>query len=281
MDIMKISAFTPDAAQGAAGGNPAGVVFVDSMPDEARMLSVASGLGYSETAFLLPLDDGWRVRYFAPRQEVPFCGHATIALGAALGRRFGAGIYPLALNHARITVEAMAAGDTGWAAALQSPPTRTRLLPDGYIRAVLDEFGLTAADLDHRLPVRLIHGGANHMVVALASRRRLSQLGYHFARGAALQAEQSLVTFSFIHAETDTRFHARNFFAIGGAYEDPATGAAAAALAGYLREIHWLEAGTIEITQGEDMGRPSLIRASFDAEPGGSVRVAGLTAPIV
>ena len=259
MDIMKISAFTPDAAQGAAGGNPAGVVFVDSMPDEARMLSVASGLGYSETAFLLPLDDGWRVRYFAPRQEVPFCGHATIALGAALGRRFGAGIYPLALNHARITVEAMAAGDTGWAAALQSPPTRTRLLPDGYIRAVLD---------------------ANHMVVALASRRRLSQLGYHFARGAALQAEQSLATFSFIHAETDTRFHARNFFAIGGAYEDPATGAAAAALAGYLREIHWLEAGTIEIIQGEDMGRPSLIRAAFDVEPGGSVRVSGLTAPI-
>ena len=48
--------------------------------------------------------DGWRVRYFAPEIEVPFCGHATIALGAVLGERFGEGRYKLYLNDSEISV---------------------------------------------------------------------------------------------------------------------------------------------------------------------------------
>ncbi|WP_449221066.1 PhzF family phenazine biosynthesis protein [Tistrella mobilis] len=289
--VLKIAAFTSDTTD-ADGGNPAGVVFADSWPSEAEMLAVARAVGYSETAFAVPDLPGpdlprsgtagsWRVRYFAPRQEVPFCGHATIALGAALGARMGAGVYDLTLNAGRITVEAIPDGDgDGWAAALTSPPTWTRLPPADYVARVLAEFGLGEGDLDPHLPVRLIHAGANHLVVALKDRRRLSQLGYAFARGAALQAEQSLATFLFVTAESRTRFHARNPFAIGGVYEDPATGAAAAALAGYLRDIRWLEEGAIEVVQGEDMGRPSLIHASFGPEPGSPIRISGLTAPI-
>ena len=88
--VLKIAAFTRTTTD-ADGGNPAGVVFADSWPSEAAMLAVAKAVGYSETAFAVPDQSGggWRVRYFAPRQEVPFCGHATIALGAALAvKRF-------------------------------------------------------------------------------------------------------------------------------------------------------------------------------------------------
>ncbi|MEJ1976900.1 MAG: PhzF family phenazine biosynthesis protein [Acetobacteraceae bacterium] len=56
------------------------------------------------------------------------------------------------------------------------------------------------------------------------------------------------------YAETPRRFQVRNPFASGGVYEDPATGAAAAAFAGYLRAIGWPHGGSIEIVQGEDMG---------------------------
>lgn len=55
------------------------------MPAEDEMLAIAKEVGYSETAFLVKQADGWRVRYFAPAREVPFCGHATTALGAAKG----------------------------------------------------------------------------------------------------------------------------------------------------------------------------------------------------
>ena len=85
MNVLKLAAFS----QNGQGGNPAGVAFCDEMPSDAEMMKVAKEVGYSETAFLVkrPQGDGWRVRYFAPELEVPFCGHATIALGAALGER--------------------------------------------------------------------------------------------------------------------------------------------------------------------------------------------------
>jgi predicted PhzF superfamily epimerase YddE/YHI9 len=68
------------------------------------MRRIATEVGYSETAFAMPQGDAWRVRYFSPESEVPFCGHATIALGAALALAHGNGVYRLHLNSADITV---------------------------------------------------------------------------------------------------------------------------------------------------------------------------------
>jgi hypothetical protein len=66
-------------------------------PDEA-LQRIAAEVGFSETAFAAPQDDNWRVRYFAPTMEVPFCGHATIALGVALTLRQGNDGFTLTLN---------------------------------------------------------------------------------------------------------------------------------------------------------------------------------------
>ena len=118
MTVQRIAAFSKDGH----GGNPAGVVISEKLPDEQEMQTLAAEIGYSETAFAAPSADGWRVRYFAPAMEVPFCGHATIALGAALASSYGAGIFNLQLNDARITVEGEKNGN-GLFAALQSPPT--------------------------------------------------------------------------------------------------------------------------------------------------------------
>ncbi len=73
MDVQRIAAFS----DGPVGGNPAGVVLCDALPPAERMQAVAAEVGYSETAFAAPVGDDWRVRYFAPAIEVPFCGHAT------------------------------------------------------------------------------------------------------------------------------------------------------------------------------------------------------------
>ena len=80
MDVQRIAAFS----DGPSGGNPAGVVLCDALPAAVRMQAIAAEVGFSETVFAAPAGGGWRVRYFAPEIEVPFCGHATIALGAAL-----------------------------------------------------------------------------------------------------------------------------------------------------------------------------------------------------
>jgi PhzF family phenazine biosynthesis protein len=80
MKVERIAAF----ADGEVGGSPAGVVICDVLPDAIAMQALATEIGYSETVFAAPSEENWRVRYFAPEVEVDFCGHATIALGAAL-----------------------------------------------------------------------------------------------------------------------------------------------------------------------------------------------------
>ena len=87
--------------------------------------------------------------------------------------------------------------------------------------------------------------------------------------------KENLVTVLLGYVESEQIFHTRNAFASGGVFEDPATGAATAALAGYLRDINWPHAQRVDVVQGEDMGSKSLISASFTDEPGTSIRVAG------
>ena len=268
--ILRIAAFS----DGDAGGNPAGVWIGESLPPADEMQRLAHAVGYSETAFAEPQGKGWRVRYFSPASEVPFCGHATIALGAALARRDGDGVYALALNDGDITVEGRREGGRV-AAALQSPPTWSRPAAPELVADALLLFGYHAADLDPRIPPGFAHAGANHLVLALASRDRLAAMRYDLEAGRALMAQHGLTTIVLAWAETPQRFHTRNPFAIGGVYEDPATGAGTAALAGYLRDLGWPHGGAIDVVQGEDMGMRSLLHAEMGAEKGRSIRVSG------
>lgn len=270
MDVLKIAAF----ADGEGGGNPAGVAIGDALPGEAEMRRVAAEVGFSETAFAAPAGAGWRVRYFSPEAEVPFCGHATIALGAALAMQRGDGVYTLALNEATITVEGRRAGGV-LSAALQSPPTRSRPAPPELAAAALELFGYGPGELDPRIPPALVHAGADHLALALGSRAALAAMRYDMAAGRALMRREGLVTIVLAYAESPQRFHTRNPFAFGGVYEDPATGAATAALAGYLRDLGWPHGGAIEVVQGEDMGVRSRLRAEIPPAPGSSIRVSG------
>ena len=186
MTLYRLSAFS----DGARGGNPAGVHIGDTLPDDAGMQRIAADLGFSETAFAAPITGGWRVRYFAPMGEVPFCGHATLAL---------------------------------------------------------------------------------------RSRADLARMAYDFETGRRLMLEHGLVTIALVHAGGVRHFDVRNAFASGGVAEDPATGAAAAAFAGYLRDLGWPHGGAVEILQGHDMGAPSRLHVGIGPGSGESVRVSGAT----
>jgi PhzF family phenazine biosynthesis protein len=270
MNVERIAAF----ADGEVGGNPAGVVVCAVLPEAIAMQTLAAEVGYSETVFAAPSDENWRVRYFAPKVEVDFCGHATIALGAALALRYGDGTFRLQLNNAKITVEGRRAGST-MTAALQSPPTRSELASSRLVAEALALFAYSHADLDERIPPAIANAGANHLVLALKSRERLSAMRYELDAGRTLTKAEGIGTISLIYAETPQLFHVRNPFPIGGVYEDPATGAAAAALAGYLRNLGWPHGGAIEIVQGEDMGVRSRLHAQIPSTLGASIRVSG------
>ena len=270
MKVQRISAFS----DGEQGGNPAGVVICGVLPDAAEMQAVAAEVGYSETAFAAPIEGGWRVRYFAPEREVPFCGHATIALGAALALEQGDGVFALSLNQAQITVEGRRNGAT-IAAALQSPPTRSAPAPADLVADALALFAYLRDDLDPAIPPAIAEAGARHLVLALRSRALLRAMTYDLSAGRRLMIGADVVTIILVYAETPRRFHTRNPFASGGVYEDPATGAATAAFAGYLRDLHWPHGGAIDIVQGEDMGMRSRLRAEIPPARGATIRVSG------
>ncbi len=273
MDVLRVAAF----CDGAHGGNPAGVVVADSFVDDTCMQAIAAEVGYSETVFAVPVGhdgNGWRARYFSPETEVPFCGHATIALGAALARRYGDGVFKLQLNHAQITVEGRRDGALMWA-ALQSPLTRSQAAAHETVAEALALFGYAQSDLDPRIPPAIAHGGADHLVLALKTRAALAAMRYDLDAGRRLMHRKRWVTIMLAHAESHQRFHTRNPFASGGVYEDPATGAATAAFAGYLRDIGWPHNGVIDIVQGEDMGQGSRLKAEIPTAAGQSIRVSG------
>lgn len=278
MNILRIAAFS----DGSKGGNPAGVVLLDQAVTQQEMAKVAADVGYSETAFAVARHGStrkWRVRYFSPESEVPFCGHATIALGAALGERFGAGTFDLTLNDAEITVDAKGHG-TGMHAALTSPPTHSQQTSENELRDALSLLNLSENDLDTRLAPARIHGGADHIVLTLKSREKLAKMDYDLDRGRVVMRHHGLVTIMLVFIEADQTFIVRNAFASGGVLEDPATGAAAAAFAGYLRDQNWPHGGQFLIRQGEDMNAPSVINVTMDDIQGAPVRVSGDTRTI-
>lgn len=276
LDVERWTAFTEDPA----GGNPAGVVVADTQPDRGTMQRIAAEVGYSETAFLVPEGPGrWWCRYFAPAAEVPFCGHATIASGVALAT--GDPALERAVLSTSVGDVAVAMDRAGPAvrAELTSPAADVAPLDDADLDALLTCFGWDRDALDAALPPAVGFGGARHPVLALRDRAILAAMDYGFDALRDLMAANDWTTIQVVHREDPATFHARDPFPVGGVVEDPATGAAAAALGAYLRGRGDLPPdGRLVVHQGVDMGRPSLLHV--DASGTGGIRVAGTAVPI-
>src|SRR3954463_1632474 len=188
MTVLRIAAFS----DGNRGGNPAGVWIGDALPPASRMQAIAAEVGFSETAFAAPEAAAWRVRYFSPLCEVPFCGHATIALGAALALQYGDRTFKLKLNRADISVAGRRDGQT-IAAALQSPPTRSAPVDPLLQADLLQLLNYSIDDLDLKIAPAKIHGGADHAVLALKTRDALARMTYDFMLGRDLMEGAGLV----------------------------------------------------------------------------------------
>ena len=273
-EILRYAAFTdrPD------GGNPAGVVLDASGLDDAEMQRIAAEVGYSESAFVTAADgDALDVRYFSPLAEVPFCGHATIATGVAWGDRNGPGVLRLSTRAGLVELE-VREGDGGPpVATLVSVEPRTAPLLD--LPELLAALGWREDELDPALPPRIAYAGAYHPVIAVAASERLADLDYDFDRLAALMAARDWTTVQLVHRSDPEVFRSRNPFPPGGVVEDPATGAAAAAFGGYLRELGLIDPpAEITLHQGIELGRPSLLRVEIPVV--GGIRVSGAAVPM-
>ncbi len=263
-EVLRYSAFTDDPD----GGNPAGVVLDATGMDAAEMQRIATRVGYSETAFLLPRGGSRRsfgVRYFTPEVEVPFCGHATIAAAVALARRDGPSALELDAPAGLLTVGTQADGDGRLLATLESVAPSVEDVDVASLEAALEALHWDSSDLDPGLPPRVAFAGARHLILAAGTRERLADLDYDYDALAVVARGLALITVALVWRKDRLTFHARNPGPSVGILEDPATGAAAAALGAYLVSLGELSPpARFTVHQGEDMGRPSLLLVELD-----------------
>ncbi|MER7175200.1 PhzF family phenazine biosynthesis protein [Streptomyces mesophilus] len=272
-EILRYTAFSSDPA----GGNPAGVVLDATGLTDAEMLAIAADLGYSESAFLYP---DRTLRFFSPKAEVAFCGHATVATAVALAQhRGGPGDYVFKTPAGEIPVTTEEVGGEIHA-TLTSVEPHIKDVDEADLTEALAALDWPAGDLDPALPPRIAFAGNNHLVVSAATRERLADLNYDFERLKALMERLDLTTVQLVHRAGETLFHVRDPFPVGGVVEDAATGAAAVAFGAYARELALVkEESVLTLHQGEDMGRPSLLTVTLrSGDP--RVRVAGTAVPI-
>ena len=277
-EVLRYTAFssTPE------GGNPAGVVLDASALGDGDMLAVAAELGYSESAFLTAPPEGldgpegrvFTIRYFSPKAEVSFCGHATVAAALALAERIGPGELVFSTPAGTVPVAVAEEGGTV-RATLTSVEPRIEEISDADLAEALAALDWPADDLDPVFPPRIAFAGARHLVLAAATRARLAELSYDFARLEALMHRLDLTTVQLVWRESAGIFHVRDPFPVGGVVEDPATGAAAAAFGAYARELGLVtEDAVLTLHQGEDLGRPGELTVTLRAgDP--RVRVSG------
>lgn len=256
--VERFAAFAHDPNS----GNPAGVVLDAVFLSAEEMQAIAAAVGYSETAFVTgPIrpEVAIPIQYFAPEGEVDFCGHATIATAVAIGESVGHGRYTLSTKVGPVGITSHRDGERT-VGTLRSPATDCYPLDQRLAAELLNALGWSRQDLDQDLPPAIGFGGNKHPVLVARHLRRLEALDYDFGALQRLCRAHDWITVQLVAQTGPRTWRARDPFPWGGVVEDPATGAAAAAFAGYLRAHGRAATGdTFVISQGVEMGRPSTI----------------------
>ena len=252
------------------GGNPAGVVLLDSdgFPAEELMLHVAAELRYSETAFVHRLSpEEYHVRYFTPRAEVELCGHATIAtfsLLHSLGLANGCCLCHTLAGDLRIEV-----GDKVMMQMAAPRIVKTIADTDEIYRAV----GLVG--YRPALPVQVAYAGLADIMLPLPDVVTLNNLTPDMdAVAAVTDKHQAVSIHPFAIADDGYTAHVRDFAPLYGIPEEAATGTANASLTHYL-VVNGIvpQHGSCSFLQGEAMGRPSVVATRLNVD--GSLYVGG------
>ena len=250
-------------------GNQLAIIPKAQTIPESRLQLIAREFNFSETVFVYPPDDAShtaKLRIFTPTMEVPFAGHPTIGTAVAL-HALGAPadlVLELGIGPVSCTVEGQVARFTTTA------PLEILAHPERAL--VASALGLDESDIAVTPPIVQASLGLPFVFVSVTSRQALSRIETSidvFQQGAnAYPTEFDFAIYAYF--KEGQAVHARMFAPLDNIPEDPATGSAAATLGAILSQETPQE---LQISQGEDMGRPSMIMISTKQD--GSVSVAG------
>ena len=273
---MKFSFATLDVFSNRRfAGNPLAVVFGADALDGAAMQSIAREFSHPETVFVLKPEHAGstaRLRIFTPAKELPFAGHPTIGTALVIALKSNAGtdlVLEEKIGPVKCRVLRQAA-DRGHA-SFTLPALPSRLGEAASRDALAAALGLAASDIgfDHHQPSKWSVGNT-FTFVPVRNIEAVRRCRIDDGKWDAAFAEHAAYVFCAETADRANNFHARTFAPAFGVREDPATGSAAAAFAGFCSESLSLGEGEhrFMIEQGFEMGRPSLIELKLTMRNG-------------
>ncbi|WP_448596742.1 PhzF family phenazine biosynthesis protein [Thermoleptolyngbya sp.] len=217
--MIQVDAFTSTPF----AGNPAAVCVLSAPQPDDWMQAVAREMNLSETAFLLPEADGYRLRWFTPTVEVALCGHATLASAHVLWSE--GHLAPGAIAHFHTLSGRLTATQQDDWIELDFPATRCAPIdpPAGLLEALGTALGKGAIAVSQN---------KFDYLVEVATPEIVRQLAPDFTRLRTLPVRGVIVT-SRAEADSDYNFISRFFAPGSGVDEDPVTGSAHCALAPY------------------------------------------------
>lgn len=260
------------------GGNPLAVLPDARGLDDGLMQVIAREFNLSETVFVLPPDDARhaaRLRIFTPAAELPFAGHPTVGAAFVLATTGTIGPDEREIvfeeNVGPVPVEIERAGGAVVRCTLTAARSPEHGPPPPATDRLAAMLSLPVAELAG--PAECWSCGTPFLVIPLASVAALERCRLDAALCRSLLDGYATQHVYPVARAGATTWRVRMFAPALGVGEDPATGSAAAAFAGWLARHDATTATSFELQQGAEIGRPSLLRLQFDRTAGAPVRV--------
>jgi PhzF family phenazine biosynthesis protein len=271
IQVHQVDAFTRDPFT----GNPTGVVLNADVLSEAQMLAIARELANAETAFILSADADdhtVRARFFTPKSEAGFVGHATVAAQYVLSRRHDAPRWQRQKSKAGIVdIEVRGNGPERRIAIRRSPPSLGRELNDRERLAVLDALALASESLDPRMPLRIVGATGTRLLIGVRGPEALKHLKPDMQRLTTLSAQLGAAgyfVFALTPGEEDHLTESRMFCPALGISEDPVSGNAHGLLGAYLSQLGFLTregpSARFSGIQGHSLHRPGRVDVELE-----------------
>lgn len=275
IQIHQVDAFTRTPFT----GNPAGVVLSADSLSDAEMLAIARELNNADTAFVLEhdgADHDVRTRFFTPRMEAGFVGHATVATHFVLSRRRGAPQRLRQKSKAGIVDIEIRGHEEDRRIAIRKPrPPVGRELNNREHLAVLDALALATDDLDTRCPMRIVGTGSPRLMIGVRGQEQLKHLKPDPTRLTTLSAQLGAPGyFVFTQGAKDGAHltESRMFCPALGIPEDPVSGNAHGLLGVYLAEQGLIKLDRERVAfsgvQGHYLHRPGQVDVELEVTDG-------------
>lgn len=260
--VYVVSAFTKDNK----GGNKAGVVLFDDRLNDKDKREISRKLGYSETVFVTKSTQAdFKLEYFTPTEEVPLCGHATIATFALMEHlnildrseytfETKSGVLSVTINKGMVYME-------------QTKPEYFEILKTNEFVDCFDRNCLS-----EEYPIQIVSTGLPDIIIPIKDEDTLNAMNPNFENITEASKKYKAVG---IHAFviSDDRIICRNFAPLYDIPEESATGTANCALASYLHKHNILRKDVYTMEQGYSLDLPSEIIVKLTIDEGSISRI--------